>query len=347
MQPAQADRKIDHLNSDEVYIELDHLANLIGDAHTYVEFPDDNANLALEISHFDGEWRVVSVAAGYERALGTRVVTIQDMPVRQARNLARTITPIAETDSLKDARIDNFFTTGMVLRGLRITPDRNSARYTLATDDGKQLLVDFKTLAPDREPEWVHAATHLPLSEQPFNASAACTYLHQARTLYCNVHQISDLAEPSHDMFEILKREHPGKLVIDLRHNEGGDYNEGLKYLVEPLRKEEAINQKGHLFVLIGPNTFSAAMSNAAQFRAMTSAILVGQEIGERPNSYQEPRQFTLPNSHFGVRYSTRYYKFVDGRNNVIAPDKEITPTWEDCKDGRDAVLEWVLALKR
>ena len=98
--------------------------------------------------------------------------------------------------------------------------------------------------------------------------------------------------------------------------------------------------------MLIGADTFSAAMSNAAQFRTMTNAILVGQTVGERPNSYQEPRQFSLPNSHLVVRYSTRYYKFVDKGDNVVAPDKEIIPTWEDCKSGRDAVLEWVLVLK-
>jgi hypothetical protein len=49
---AQVEREIDHLNSDEVYMRLDHLANLIGDAHTYVEFPDDNANLPLDFTCF-------------------------------------------------------------------------------------------------------------------------------------------------------------------------------------------------------------------------------------------------------------------------------------------------------
>jgi hypothetical protein len=38
----------------------------------------------------------------------------------------------------------------------------------------------------------------------------------------------------------------------------------------------------------------------------MTEATLVGQTIGKRPSSYQEPRQFILPNSHLVVRYSTR-----------------------------------------
>jgi hypothetical protein len=343
---AELDRKIDHLNSDEVYIGLDHLANLIGDAHTYVEFPDDRANLPLDIRHFGSDSRVVAVPPAYEPALGTRVIAIGDTPIAQARALAGTITPIAETDSLKESRIDGFLTTGMALHGLGITPDRNSARYTLATDDGKQLIVDFKALAPGEELKWVHAVTQLPISERPVNGSVACTYLRARRTLYCNVHQINNLAAPSRKMFDILKREHPDKLVIDLRHNGGGDYNVGLRYLIEPLRKEKDINQKGHLFVLIGANTFSAAMSNAAQFRTMTNAILVGQPVGERPNSYQEPRQFMLSNSHLVVRYSTRYYKFLPGRDNVVAPDKAITPIWEDYKNGRDAVLEWVLAFK-
>jgi hypothetical protein len=341
----ELDGKIDHLSSDQVYIGLDHLANLIGDAHTYVEFPEDNANLPLDVRRFGAETRVVAVAPGYEQALGSRVAAIGAVPIAQARDLALTITPIAETDSLRESRIDGFLTTGMALHGLGITPDRSSAIYTLIADDGKQSLVTFKALGSTAEPKWVHSVAQLPPSEQRVNGSAACTYLSAARTLYCNVQQIRDLAAPSREMFDILKRERPDKLVIDLRHNNGGDYNVGLKYLIEPLRKDNKINQRDHLFVLIGADTFSAAMSTA-QFRAMTNAILVGQPIGERPNSYQEPRQFKLPNSHLVVRYSTRYYKFVEGRDNVVAPDKGITPTWEDYKRGHDVVLDWVLACK-
>lgn len=343
---AELNGKIEQLNSDEIYVGLDQLANLIGDAHTYVEFPRDNANLPLDIRRFGDEWRVAVVAAGYEQALGTRVIAIQEVPLAQARELALTLTPVAETDWLKEVRADGFLTTGMALHGLGIVPERNSARYTLAADDGRQVVVDFKALAAGEEPKWVHVAAQLPVSERPVSGSAACTYLREARTLYCNVRWIRDLAGPAKEMFETLKREHPDKLVIDLRQNGGGDYNVGLKHLIEPLQKEKDINRKGHLFVLIGANTFSAAMSNAAQFRRMTEATLVGQTIGERPNSYQEVKQFALPNSHFVVRYSTRYYKFVEGTENIVAPDKEIAPTWEDYRSGRDPVLDWVVAAK-
>jgi hypothetical protein len=96
--------------------------------------------------------------------------------------------------------------------------------------------------------------------------------------------------------------------------------------------------------VLIDQDTFSAAMANAAQFRYDTRALLVGQEIGERPNSYQEPRQFLLPNTGLVVRYSTRYYAFVPSGPNEILPDHLITPTWEQFRAGEDPVLAWTLA---
>jgi hypothetical protein len=84
-------------------------------------------------------------------------------------------------------------------------------------------------------------------------------------------------------------------------------------------------------------------MSNAAQYREQTEAMLVGQTIGEKPNGYQESRHMTLPHSRWEVHYSVRFYKFVENGENIIRPDKEIVPSWEDFKAGRDPVLEWVL----
>jgi hypothetical protein len=42
--------------------------------------------------------------------------------------------------------------------------------------------------------------------------------------------------------------------------------------------------------VIIGGRTFSAAMTNAIDFRKETKAILVGEPAGERPNGYQETK---------------------------------------------------------
>jgi hypothetical protein len=104
-----------------------------------------------------------------------------------------------------------------------------------------------------------------------------------------------------------------------------------------------SVNRSGHLFVLIGPRTFSAAMANAAHFRKRTHAVLVGQPIGEKPNSFQEAREMILPNSHWIARYSIKFYRFVSGNENLIRPDEEIEETWADFQAGRDPVLDWVL----
>jgi hypothetical protein len=50
-----------------------------------------------------------------------------------------------------------------------------------------------------------------------------------------------------------------------------------------------------------------------------------------------------LPNSHWTVRYSVKFYKFVENGENVNRPDQEIAPSWDDYRSGRDPVLEWVL----
>jgi hypothetical protein len=63
------------------------IANSIGDAHTYVEFPVDTA-LPLSLARFRGDYRVVAVGTGSEKALGARVANIGDSSIAQARELA-------------------------------------------------------------------------------------------------------------------------------------------------------------------------------------------------------------------------------------------------------------------
>lgn len=117
-----------------------------------------------------------------------------------------------------------------------------------------------------------------------------------------------------------------GRLLV-LHKATAGDLL-GEKYVVGPVARHTAVNRHGRLYVLIGRSVFSAGMSNASQFRTQTHAILVGERIGERPNSWQEAREFTLPRSHLVVRYSTKFYRFAPAGQNLIAPDVTVAPTW-------------------
>ena len=250
------------------------------------------------LERFGDEYRVVATTSGNEKALGTRVIKIQDMPIARLHELLLALTPADETQVLRDLRVLGFLTTGIFLHGMGIIPDRNVARYTLAGDNGQEFTIDIHAVAPGESSKisWIPAFKERPLFRQKPGDNFWYTYLPDSHTVYCSFRGYKGLGKQAKGLFDLIQQQHPDKLVIDLRLNGGGDYFEGLKYMVHPIRDLSDINRKGHLFVLVGPNTFSAAMSNSAHFRYQTNAILAGQQIGEKPNSYQEAREMKLPN---------------------------------------------------
>jgi hypothetical protein len=239
-----------------------------------------------------------------------------------------------------------------VLHGLGITSDRDTVRYVVLTDAGSEVTLEYHgeanqfrgdAITDILETGWLRTVAHPALYLQQPDQDFWCTYLPASQTGYCNFRSYKDLKHTAPALTDLMQHEHPDNLVIDLRLNAGGDFEQGLKYVVNPIRRMSKINRSRHLFVLIGPRTFSAAMANAAHFRKGTKAILVGQPIGEKPNSYQEAREMVLPNSRWVARYSVRFYRFVRGEENLIRPDREIAETWADFQAGRDPVMDWVL----
>jgi hypothetical protein len=98
------------------------------------------------------------------------------------------------------------------------------------------------------------------------------------------------------------------------------------------------------VFVITGRQTFSAAMSNAAQYKQMLNARLVGEPTGADPVGFQELGRFTLPNSKRNVYHSKRIFRFQNENSEGIQPDIFIAPSWQHEKQGRDPVIEWLLA---
>jgi hypothetical protein len=355
---SQLDRTLDDLNPDEIFVGMDRIENSIGDGHTYVRVPADAPIFPVHFERFGEGYRLVSTRdiPGARDALGGRLLKIDNTQVNRAQDLLLTLTPADETQALRDVRATAFLNDGMVLHGLGITSDRDTVHYVVLTDAGRELTLEYHgeanqfrgdTITSILETGWLHAVAHPALYLQQPDQGFWCKYLPASQTGYCNFRSYKDLKHTSHALIDLMQHEHPDNLVIDLRLNAGGDFDQGLKYVVRPIRGMSKINRSGHLFVLIGPRTFSAAMANAAHFRELTKAILAGQTIGEKPNSYQEAREMVLPNSRWVARYSVRFYRFVRGEENLIRPDQEIAETWTDFQAGRDPVVDWVLSHHR
>jgi len=346
---AKLDSQLGRLNDDEIYVKMNCIAKLIGDAHTYINYPPDKADFPINFGYFNNEYRIISAPSVLEHSLGAKVLSVEQVPISQVVKTSSKMTPQDENPDLDTAYITDLLTTGLILHGFDIIPDRNLVHYTLMDDTGKIFSIEVHAIsASDISPiKLVQMVKNPPLYHQNPFQKCWSKYLQESKTVYFNVRSMraKALRKPSKEMLRLVKYYNAEKLVIDLRQNGGGDYFKGHKFLIRPIKRNSLINKKGHLFVLIGPLTFSAAMVNAAQFDMQTEAILAGQTIGEKPNSYQEPRQSILPNSKLIFRYSTKYYKFVEGEN-VIKPEYEIIPSWLDYKNSLDPVLDWVLTLK-
>ena len=237
-----------------------------------------------------------------------------------------------------------------VLHALGVVPDVSRALFTLADDEGTMTTLEIGAVVA---PPPVNGVVNLgmiplvkspPLFRQRLDESFWFTYLRDSQTAYANFKRYPSLKQHAQSLFASIDRDKPARVVIDLRQNGGGDFFEGREHLIDPIRKRPAINQRGRLFVAVGRSTFSAAMVNAIDFRKQTNAILVGEPIGERPNSYSENDEMSLPNSKLVVSYSTRYYKFVDEDVAEVLPDHRIDPSWADFRAGRDAVMDWILS---
>jgi hypothetical protein len=242
-----------------------------------------------------------------------------------------------------------FITVPEYLNALGIVPDLAHAPFTFTDDQGKTFTLDMRPV----EAPIVNRAIKLPLlpfvKETPLYRQRPderfwFQELPESQTIYVNFRGYDALGDNSRKLFDLIDEKPPKRLVIDMRQNGGGDFFVGRKHLIEPIKKRAAINQKGRLFVIVGRHTYSAALANAVDFRKETNAILVGEPIGERPNSYSENDEMTLPNSRLVLSYSTKYYQFVDEDVPAVMPDQRIDPDWETFKAGRDPVMDWILA---
>lgn len=139
-----------------------------------------------------------------------------------------------------------------------------------------------------------------------------------------------------------LERTGTENLVIDFRENFGGDFFVGL-LLASNLITLDSLDWRNGIYVLTSGTTFSAAMSNSAQFADILNARLVGTPTGANPCGYQDMGQFELPNSGHIITYSKRYYCFARAEADALLPDVQIDMQHQDFVEKRDRALDWII----
>ena len=90
--------------------------------------------------------------------------------------------------------------------------------------------------------------------------------------------------------------------------------------------RSDTINRKGHLFVILGRNTFSAAMSAVTDLERQTECLFVGEPSCSGPNFRGQANPVTLPCS--GLRLSCASH-FGDANRFTSPSERAIVPAWE------------------
>jgi hypothetical protein len=140
-----------------------------------------------------------------------------------------------------------------------------------------------------------------------------------------------------------IEKRHPITLIVDVRHNNGGNA-ELLSPLLEALRRFESNNPQSKLIVITGRNTFSAAQIFIAQVDRHTRARFVGEPSSSRPNFVGEENPIILPWSGAIGSISNRYHESIPGDTRVwIEPDFKVELSSKDYFSNRDPVMELLL----
>jgi hypothetical protein len=138
--------------------------------------------------------------------------------------------------------------------------------------------------------------------------------------LYVQINQCHDQADRTLDRFaeEIdaaVNAKRPRNLVVDMRLNNGGNY-EAMFGVAQSILRFEKSRRDARLFVIIGRNTLSAAQNFIGLLDQMGQPIFVGEPSGSKPNHAGDDTEVTLPYSGISGSISCAYHQtnFRDAR---------------------------------
>lgn len=334
----------DPSDPDELLVAAMALANLgVGEGHGGV-YPWSQDGAEAWPIHLYGFPDGLRVVGGSGVPIGARLVAVGDTPIEEVVETVRPLVP-HDTEATIDSRLPAYLVFPAVLRGLGFDPDRltwalpdgsttvEPSPATVSGEDFRDLLGLFQdqvppTLPYDRErifaTERLGDAVHVRWNQVQPNDDGS---------------SLSDLAD---SLVADVASGAVTRVVIDARHNPGGDIGAGAP-LERAVREIEATNP-GTVRLLVGRGTFSAASFVLAGLIEELDLLVVGEPSGGSSRSYADPRPFDLPTSGIATYINTALYENGAAEWEPIVPDLEVVPTFDDWSAGRDPALAAALS---
>ncbi|MBV9210004.1 MAG: tetratricopeptide repeat protein [Acidobacteria bacterium] len=359
--------EIPRLSDMQAAIEISKLMAKLGDGHTgllgSMVRPEFQQTVPVQFYFFKEGLFIIAADPRYKELLGAQVLRFGDKTIDE---VMRALDPLTSRDNeIWPSQVAPYRMRILpLLNALGLIPEAGKLPLTIKDAAGKTRVV---TLEP--EPKtwdiwntlpgpagWVQMFQTLdapvPLYLKNMGTNYWYEYLPDSKTVYFQYNRVRNdeqepLAQFTERLFKFINEHEVEKLVIDMRWNNGGN-----TFLTQPLLKalisNQKVNRRGHLFVIIGRRTFSAAQNSATFFERYTNAIFVGEPTGSSPNFVGEETIFTLPYSKLLVNVSDLYWEssWPQDYRTWIAPQLYTPPSFEAFRANRDPAMEAVLAYK-
>ncbi|HKU17240.1 MAG TPA: hypothetical protein VJQ52_22800 [Steroidobacteraceae bacterium] len=366
--------RIDQLTDQQIVGSLARAAALSDNAHTRVYLLRNRSywrRYPIRIWRFADGWYVIAARAAAAPLAGGKITHVQGMPIEQAFERVRPLYAgnaqwatymgtytLTSPDALLSVGVLDTDVAEVVVqidgtrRSVRLQPDPLDAR---TSPEESWWFLSPQHLAASG---WTHALAARKLPQVLLSPELNYSYARCERdVLYVRYSRAADA--PGQEtvrtfgerVLATMAAQPPGKLVLDLRFNTGGDLQRARPFM-EALAESQLARKPGGIAVLIGPSTFSAGITPAAWLRARSKAVLVGTQPGDRPVYWSEGGNVTLPNSGVVVHYADGLHHYSDtplpkdaqaylhfeiGVRD-LEPDVPVDWTWEDYLSGSDPV---------
>jgi hypothetical protein len=331
----------------EIVLELARIVASAHVAHTSVEMPASmgfEQALPVQFRWFSDGMIVWLATPAYKQMIGLHVAKIGSMP---PEDLEKAVAPFVsyENDACLKWHAPLLMTLRPVLDALHLIDADGTVPLTLTRTGETPLNVKLPFFENPQPWLGVFEALKIPfpMSFRERNRSYWYRYLEDSQTAYINYSVCAEdpklpFAAFVRSVMADLDAKPVRRVVIDLSRNGGGDTR-----VIHPLLQALKTHPQWHgkIYVLIGPQTFSAAVMNAIKLKIEMHATLVGEPTGGKPGSfYGEVNSLTLPNSKLVIRYSTRYFAADKGMvGPALVPDIAASMSRADLLAGRDPAL--------
>jgi tetratricopeptide (TPR) repeat protein len=361
---------IPKLTDPQIEIGLMKLARRMGDGHTLIRPASiqlsermladrgvaDRKVAPIELYLFTEGLFITAAAPKYADIVGAQVKLIGDHTIEK---VMETLDQVISQDNkmwpknVGPAMIRN----PRMLYGLGLIPEPDKMAITIRDGEGKPRTVMLAAEQVDSTDDWPTArqgaAAAEPLYLKNRKANYWFEYLPDSKTVYFQYNAVVQdqkeiLPEFCARMFKFINENPVERLVIDMRWNGGGNnfYN---RPIVHGLIRNDKIDRFGKLFVIVGRQTYSAAMCGATEIERHTRAIFVGEPTGSSPNFVGESIGINLPYSKMSGTISDLYWQ-----NSVamdyrvwISPQLYAPPSFELYRANRDPAMEAITAYPR